>query len=313
MVRFADPWLALPVAVLLVGYLAAWARIDLRRRRDAVRFSDPELLAMLLPVRPGWRRQIAPTAIAAALAVTSVAAANPQVMTETDRPVTQVVLAIDVSPSMLATDVRPSRLAAAQRAARQFVRAAPDGIEIGLVTYAGDASLVTSPTANRLALLGLIERLDVPSGGTATGDGLQLALGSLSLAEPELEDDPTGTVVLLADGDTNMGRDPQTVAEEAADRGVVVNTVGVGTPDATFRGEPLIFDEEQLRAIADTTGGEAFTADDADSLITVFDRLGSAIEDIFVFSSISHLLAILAAVLFAAGGLVGLVRAQRVI
>jgi Ca-activated chloride channel homolog len=313
MLRFADPWYAVPVAVLLVGYLVAWARIDVARRRDALRFSDPELLALLLPFRPGWRRHLAPAAIAAALAVSAVAAANPQVMTETDRPVTQVVLAIDVSPSMLADDVAPTRLAAAQRAARQFVRAAPDGIEIGLVTFAGSARPVTSPTANQLSLLGMIERLDVPSGGTATGDGLQAALGTLSLAEPELEDDPTGTIVLLADGDTNMGSDPLEAAEEAAERGVVIHTVGVGTPDATFRGEPMIFDEQELRAIAELTGGETFTADDADSLVVIFDRLGSAIEDIFVFSSISHLLAILAAVLFAAGGLVGLVRAQRVV
>ena len=313
MLRFADPWLGLAVAVLLVGYLVAWARIDVARRRDAVRFSDPELLDLLVAVRPSWRRHVAPAAIAAALAVTSVAAANPQVLTDTDRPVTQVMLAIDVSPSMLATDVTPTRLAAAQRAARQFVRAAPDGVEIGLVSFAGSASLVTAPTSNQLALLGLIERLDVPSGGTATGDGLELALGALSLAEPELEDDPTGTIVLLADGDTNLGIDPQTVAEEAAERGVVVNTVGVGTPDATFRGEPMLFDEQELAAIAEATGGEAFTSDAADDLVVVFDRLGSAIEDVFVFSSISHLLAILAGVLFAAGGLVGLVRAQRVI
>jgi Ca-activated chloride channel homolog len=313
MLRFADPWFAVPVAVLLVGYLVAWVRIDVARRRDAVRFSDPELLALLLPVRPGWRRHVAPAAIAAALAVSTVAAANPQIMTETDRPVTQVVLAIDVSPSMLADDVEPTRLAAAQRAARQFVRSAPDGIEIGLVTFAGSAQPVTSPTANKLALLGMIERLDVPSGGTATGDGLQAALGTLSLAEPELEDDPTGTIVLLADGGTNMGSDPLEAAEDAAERGVVIHTVGVGTPNATFRGEPMLFDEQELMAIAELTGGETFTADDADSLTVIFDRLGSAIEDIFVFSSISHLLAILAAVLFAAGGLVGLVRAQRVV
>jgi Ca-activated chloride channel homolog len=313
MLRFADPWLALPVAALLVAYLAAWARIDLARRRDAVRFSDPQLLALLLPLRPGWRRHLAPGAIAVALAVSAVAAGNPQILTGTDRTVTQVVLAIDVSPSMLADDVRPTRLAAAQRAARQFVRAAPDGVEIGLVAFAGTAQPVTSPTTNKLALLGLIERLDVPAGGTATGDGILSALGILSLAEPEIEGDPTGTIVVLADGDTNMGVDPLEAASEAAERGVVINTVGIGTPDATFRGEPMLFDEAALAAIAEVTGGQAFTTGDADDLVVIFDRLGSSIEDVFLFASISHLLALLAAALFAAGGLVGLVRAQRVI
>lgn len=313
MLRFADPWFALPVVGLLVAYLLAWARIDVSRRRDAVRFSDPQLLSLLLPLRPGWRRHLAPTAIAAALLVSAVAAGNPQVLTGTDRTVTQVVLTIDVSPSMLADDIAPTRLAAAQRAARQFVRAAPDGVEIGLVAFSGQARPVTSPTTNKLALLGLIERLDVPSGGTATGEGILSALGILSLAEPELEGDPTGTIVLLADGDTNMGADPLEAAAEATDRGVVINTVGIGTPDATFRGEPMLFDEAQLRAIAEATGGQAFSTDDADDLVVIFERLGSSIEDVFIFSSISHLLAVLAALLFAAGGLVGLVRAQRVI
>lgn len=312
MLRFADPVLGVLVASAAAAYVAVWIQTLRRGRRDAVRFSDPELLAALVDTSPGWRRHVAPAATALALVGLAVAAANPQLPRPGEREVVQVVLAIDVSPSMLATDVAPTRLAAAQVAARRFVRAAPDGVEIGLLAFSGSTRPVLRPTANRLALLSAIERLDVPSGGTATGDALIAAAGMLSLAEQELADDPTGTIVLLSDGDTNVGRSPLDAAQELAELGVVVNAVGIGTPEATFRGEPMLFNEEELAEIAALTGGESFSSDNAEDLVVIFERLGSSIEDIFLPVSLSHLVATGSALLLALGAVVGLRRSPRV-
>lgn len=314
MVTFGAPWIGLLLGAVAVAYGVVWTLAERRRRRAALAFADPELLRRMVGSGPGWRRHVAPACVGLALLVGAVAAADPQVLEETDRVVTQVVLVLDVSPSMLADDVAPTRLAAAQRAAVGFVRAAPEGIEIGLASFAGSATALIAPTPSRTALLNAIGRLEVPGGGTATGDGITTGLGMLSLPEEVGPDEPTGTMVLLSDGATNVGRPPLEAAEDAAASGVVINAIGVGTdePPEMF-GEVLTYDEGELIAIAELTGGEMFTAGGADELLAIFDRLGSSIEPVFTFRSVAHLLAAAAAVICAAGAAFGLRRTQRVV
>lgn len=310
---FDAPWLGLAVAGVAVLYLAVWAAAERRRRQAALRFADPELLRRVVGNGPGWRRHVAPAAVGLTLVLAAGAAADPQVFEETDRVVTQVVLAIDVSPSMVATDVAPTRLAAAQRAALAFVRAAPEGIEVGLATFAGSATAVVRPTANRTSLVNAIGRLEVPDGGTAVGDGITTSVGMLSLPPEPEPGQATGTVVLLSDGETNMGRPPLDAAEDAAAAGVVVHAVGLGTPEGELDGVPLLYDEEELAAIAETTGGDLFTAATSDQVTAVFGRLGSSIEPIFTTRSVAHLVAVAAAVVLGLGAVVGLRRTQRVL
>ena len=169
-----------------------------------------------------------------------------------------VILAIDISGSMRATDVKPNRLAAAQNAARAFIESQPPQSRIGIVAIAGSASLVQSPTDNREELTQAIERLQLQR-GTALGSGIYIALATL-LPEANInlenlqynqswggpafyKEEPvapgsnhSAAIVLLTDGENNTGPDPQEAAKFAADHGVRIYTVGIGSPDGITLG-----------------------------------------------------------------------------
>jgi Ca-activated chloride channel family protein len=222
---------------------------------------------------------------------------------------------MDISGSMRATDVQPSRIKAAQAAAREFVSAQPRHTRIGVVAFAGSAALVQPPTSNREDVLGAIERFELQR-ATAIGSGILMSLKAIfpdmevdlrssslrreraadSLkgapldaprepARPAFTPVPPGSytaaaVILLTDGQSNVGPDPVEAARMAAERGVRVFTVGVGTAE----GETLRFegwsmrvrlDEETLKSIADLTRGEYFYASNAADLSTIYRTLTS--------------------------------------
>jgi Ca-activated chloride channel family protein len=225
-----------------------------------------------------------------------------------------VVLAMDVSRSMLAEDVKPTRIVAAQEAARAFVAAQPRDTRVAIVTFAATASLVQPPTQNREDLLAAIDRFQLQR-GTAVGSGIVVSLATLfpdakidlnslggnsgrrsaaaSLDAPRAEAGatpdfkpvppgsyPSGVIILLTDGQTTTGPDPLEAARLAADRGVRVFTVGIGTVDGEIlRSEGwsmrVRLDEASLKAIADTTRGEYYYAGNAPDLKKVYQTLNT--------------------------------------
>jgi Ca-activated chloride channel family protein len=257
-------WLLLAVAALAGGYVA----VQFRRRRDAVRFANAELLASVAPRRPGWRRHVTAGLLLLSLVAMVVAFARPVRTEDVAKEQGTIMLAIDVSLSMQATDVSPDRLEAAQLAATQFVDGLPEGIRLGLVRFARGAEVVVPPTDDKERLKRAINGLDLAP-GTAIGEAIFASLDALETAgvieDPNngsgngnggSETDGTGTprtggaddpgttpttadpsdtpiarIVVMSDGKTNSGRPDAEGAQAAVDAGVPVSTIAFGTPD----------------------------------------------------------------------------------
>ena len=162
------------VAALAVAYLVLLRR----RRRDTMAFTNLELLDRIAPKRPGWYRHLPAAALLVALTLLTVALAGPQADARVPRNRATVVLVIDVSLSMQATDVAPSRLAAAQAAAKSFADQLTPGVNLGLVSFAGTAAVLVSPTTDREPIKRAVDGLQLAE-STATGEAIFAALQSI--------------------------------------------------------------------------------------------------------------------------------------
>ena len=269
-------------ALLVVPALFAVVYVARQRRRRAyvVRFTDPELIDTVAPRRPGLRRHLVAAVYLAATALLVIAAARPAMATEVPSEPT-VVLAFDTSMSMEATDVAPSRLVAAREAAHKFMEVVPAGIRVGLVAFDQTARVVIPPTTSKTVLDRAIDKLSLGE-GTAIGEAIFASLDVLaSDASKDAEGAGSGSIVLMSDGETTMGRPDSDAAHEAASRGVKVNTVAFGTDHGSvqidFMSVPVPVDREALRKIAETTGGKAFEADSAEKIVSVFEDLGHGV------------------------------------
>jgi Ca-activated chloride channel family protein len=179
---------------------------------------------------------------------------------------------------MQATDVAPSRLVAARRAGEAFLASVPAKVRVGGLVFNHVAETVHEPTTDRAALRDALRDAMVPAGGTATGDALAAALAMLDAQQGAGAKRAPGAIVLLSDGESTSGQDPLAVARQAADRGIPVYTVSLGTPGGTLPdGTPVPPDTASLAAIAERSGGQAFTAQDASGLSAVYETLGSQV------------------------------------
>lgn len=279
---FAAPLVLLGLVALPL--LLLWYLQQQRARQVAASaFAAPRLQPSVAPRRPRWRRHLPMLAFALALALLVLAAAKPQRTVAVPVERAAIMLVTDVSGSMLATDVQPNRLIAAKRAARAFADDVPRSVNVGVLAFNDEATVLQSPTRDRADIGAAIDRLAV-SGGTATGDAIASALTALRNIPREGDRRPPAAIVLISDGTSTDGRDPIEAAHEALGQRVPIYTVALGTEQGTIRvpgrdGEMRVErvppDPEALAAIARITGGETFTAASTDGLDAVYERLGS--------------------------------------
>lgn len=280
---FAAPLVLL--ALLALPLLALWYVLQQRQRTAAAAaFATPAMQPAVAPRRPGWRRHVPMLVFLLALAALVFAAARPQRTVAVPVERASIMLATDVSGSMLATDVQPNRLIAAKRAARRFVEQVPKSVNIGVMAFNNTATVLQSPTRNRDDAYLAIDRLSV-SGGTATGEAIATATEALKAQPGEDGRRPPAAIVLISDGTSTNGRDPLAAAAEAKRLGIPVYTVAFGTdqgsitvPDRRTGGtrvEQVPPDPASLAEIAKASGGETFTAESAEGLKAVYERLGS--------------------------------------
>ncbi len=291
---FSHPWwllLLLVVAALAVGYVLLLRR----RRRDVLRFTNLALLESVAPKRPGWYRHLPAAALIAALAVLTVALAGPMAEARVPRNRATVVLVIDVSLSMQATDVEPSRLAAAQAAAKAFADQLTPGINLGLVSFAGTAAVLVSPTADREPVKRAVDGLKL-SESTATGEAIFAAMQAVetfsqAIAGAAAEGPPPARIVLMSDGKQTVpgGVTPEeeprgsfTAARAAAEAGIPVSTISFGTEYGSIeinKGErtPVAVDDASMQRIAELSDGQFFTAATEEELRQVYAELGEQI------------------------------------
>ncbi|MDB5797853.1 MAG: transporter ATP-binding protein [Paucimonas sp.] len=333
--------LLLLVLPMLVGAYLLMLR---RRKKVALRYASLSVVREALGKGPGWRRHLPPLLFLLALGFMLFAVARPAALVTLPSQHELIVLAIDVSGSMRATDVEPTRMAAAQAAARSFVDDTPMSTKLAVVSFAGTAAVVQPPTLSKEDTLAAIDRFQLQR-GTAVGSGI---LVSLKTIFPDIEfdlnssnprpnaggrDSMRGTplehaarredgvrpvapgsyksaaIILLTDGQTTTGPEPVEAAKMAAERGVRVFTVGVGTPGGEIIGAEgwsmrVRLDEDALKQIANVTNAEYFYAGNAPDLTKVYKTLNSKLvlekkttEVTAVFSALAALLAVLSAML----------------
>ncbi len=275
-----------------------------------------------------------PAFVLGGLAIVVLALARPQAVLSVPRLEGTVVLAFDVSRSMAATDFSPSRIEAAKAAARSFVEHAPSTVRIGVVAFSDSGVSVQVPTSDTSAVAAAIDRL-TPQRGTSVGAGIEASLHAIATAEnptagyytsrsPDPSPSPvapgshtSALIVLLSDGENNERPDPLGAAQAAANRGIRIDAVGMGTPEGTtleIDGFSVFtrLDEDTLRSIADTTAGTYYDASDAAALTGIYDTLASTLV---IRPQTTEVTAPVAGVGLAAlliGGLISLVRFGRI-
>ncbi|MDE2367607.1 MAG: VWA domain-containing protein [Burkholderiales bacterium] len=324
-------WLLVLLPLLVAGYVWLLAR----RRRQTLRVSSIALIRQAAGSSPAWRRHLPPALLGLALAALLLALARPTMVLTLPMAERTIILAMDVSGSMRAEDVKPTRLAAAQAAAKSFVDALPHEVQVGVVSFAGTAAVVQAPTASREDVIKAIDRFQLQR-GTATGNGLILSLATLfpddgieiqhatgqrlfpgtevGAHKPPRPPVPPGSyesaaIIMLTDGQRTTGPDPLDAARMAADHGIRVYTVGIGTTQGEvigFEGWSMRvrLDEETLKNISLLTHGEYFYAGTADDLKKVYANLSSRMVVERKETEITALFAGLGALLaLAAGGL----------
>jgi Ca-activated chloride channel family protein len=323
-------WLLLLLPLLVGTYV--W--LLKRRRRTTVRLASVSVAKLAIGKGPGWRRHVPPLLMLLAIGVLLLATARP--MATITLPMSQrtIILAMDVSGSMRAEDVKPNRLVASQEAAKAFVNNLPREVKIGVVSFAGTAAVVQAPTTSRDDVIAAIDRFQLQR-GTATGSGIVLSLATLfpedgieiqhitgqrnmpaeigkKKEEKPFTPVPPGSynsaaVIMLTDGQRTTGPDPLDAAKMAAERGIRVYTVGIGTTSGEvigFEGWSMRvrLDEETLKNISVLTHGEYFYAGTAEDLKKVYESLSSRMvverketELSAFFAGFGALLAVLAA------------------
>src|SRR5690349_13044100 len=305
-------WLLLGIPLAVAAYLYVLRR----KKKAAVKYASLTMVKDALSAGHAMRRHVPPALFLLALIAMAIAIARPAAVVSLPSQTETVILAMDVSGSMRATDVEPNRLAAAQAAARTFIEEQPHSTRIGVVAFAATALLVQQPTQNREDILAAIERLQLQR-GTAIGSGIIVALATLfpdqgitleslpsagesrrrpggvpldRAAKSAPDKGPatpvppgsftSAAIILLTDGQRTTGPDPIEAAKFAADRGIRIYTVGIGTPEGEIMGFEgwrmrVRLDEDTLKAIAGMTHGQYFYAGNAAELKKVYQSLNS--------------------------------------
>ena len=331
-------WPDMLYALLLVPLLVViYIRIQYRRRQIGERTSSQWLTRGTRSSMPGWRRHISPAFFLAGLAVLLLALARPESVVSLPRVEGTVILAFDVSNSMAADDLKPTRLEAAKAAAREFVQNQPASVQIGVVAFSDNGFSVQAPTDDRSAILAAIDRLE-PTRGTSLATGILVSLKTIasmnaipapqyySNATPEPTPTPTpmpagsyssGMIVLLTDGENNQSPDPLAAAQTAADRGVRIYTVGIGSPGgATLQIEGFAIhtqlDEALLKQIALLTDGAYYNPESAQDLTKIYTDIESRLVIKPEETEMTSLLAGVGALILLFGGVISLLWFGRI-
>ena len=281
---FDHAWFFLFLIVVL-GLVGLYVAVQAARRKRMLRFANTELLESVAPKRPSRWRHLPTILLILSLVLFTVAMAGPTHDVRIPRNRAVVMLVIDVSQSMRATDVSPNRLAAAQEAAKQFADQLTPGINLGLIAYAGTASVLVSPSTNRDATKSAIDKLQLAD-RTATGEGIFTALQAIATVGAVIgggDQPPPARIVLMSDGKETVPSNPDnpkgayTAARTAKDQGVPISTVSFGTPygyvEINDQRQPVPVDDEMLKKIAELSGGQAYTASSLEQLKEVFTNL----------------------------------------
>jgi Ca-activated chloride channel family protein len=299
-------WDSLLLSLVVIPALVWWYARSVARRGGGgfALHSDSEFLGVVRQRRFARRRDLPALLFVVALALSVVALARPTAPLPTLDNRTTIMLAMDVSGSMRNDDIKPSRFVAMQESARKFVRQLPQDINLGLVSFAGEAAVNVPPGTDRQPIFDSIDAMYMAR-GTAIGAGIRESLGALpgrtndpDATKPVDQNPPPAIVVLLTDGRNNREPDPLEMAQLARGQEVKVFTIGLGTQDPSQENNPWAgFDPDTLKSIAQTTGGQYFEARSADQLGAIYNSLGRNLGWTLRPGEVTHVVAAIAGVL----------------
>ncbi len=338
-------WLLLAVPLLVAVYF--W--LLRRKKKLSLRYASLSIVKEAMGTSLNWRRHVPPILFLLAITAMLVAASRPFAVITLPSTQETIILAMDVSGSMRATDVKPNRLVASQNAAKAFLAELPRSVRVGIVAFAGSAQVVQPPTLSREDLVAAIDKFQLQR-ATAIGsaivvslaelfpdEGIDLAAMTYGSGKPRgIAIDQTSkkakkefvpvapgsynsaAIILLTDGQRTTGVDTLEAAKMAADRGVRIYTVGVGTVDGEtigFEGWSMRvrLDEATLKAVALQTQAEYFYAGSAETLKKVYEKLSSRLTVEKKETEIAGLLALVAAVLAISSAALSLLWFNRIL
>ena len=283
--------------ILIPPFVALYLLLQRRRKRITANYRSLSTASEISKHDPGFRRHIPPLFLLLALAILAVALARPQTQVSLPHIEGTVILAFDVSGSMAADDFKPTRMEAAKTAAKDFVSHQPSTVRIGVVAFSDNGLTVQTPTDDQNAILTAINRL-APQHGTSLASGITASLKAIDVGAgqpseiytnltpvPTLTPTPmpqgiytSADIVLLTDGENNENPDPLVAAQTAANRGVRIYTVGIGSASGTnlhINGFTVHtqLDEDLLKQVSQITGGTYYNAQSEQDLIKIYNNL----------------------------------------
>lgn len=337
---------ALVAGLAVPALVWCYVHVERRRRRSAHRhphlyapqtqFAEPTSFARHLPI----------SCFVAALSLLALALARPSATVEFLAIQGKVVLVVDVSTSMRANDVQPTRLDEAKKLAKRFVASNSDALRIALVSFAGTAVAETDFGTGREEHFYTIDKLSHRH-GTSVGRGIIEALALIfpqidfhalaraiddETAESRQTADPSSgrrspkripgsydaaAIVLLSDGQSAVGPAPATAARLAAEHGVRVHTIGIGTDEGSElreagRSMRVQLDAASLRQISKATAGVYARADSADWSMIVASIRPDPQQDA-TYTEVTAIVAGLAALIALLGALISLRSTHRIL
>jgi len=283
--------------LLLPLFVILYLSVQRRRLRLSENFGNMGFVGNTAGRNLGKRRHIPPALFFLSITTLIFALARPQTVVSLPKVEGTIILAFDVSGSMAADDLKPTRMEAAKTAAQDFLKHQPPSVQIGVVAFSDSGLAVQAPTNDAAVLLASINRL-APEQGTSLAQGILASLNAIAAGAgpserfysnitPEPTPTPTpvprGTyspaaIVLLTDGENNEAPNPLDAAQVAADRGVRIYTVGIGSPEGTtlhvngFTVHTQL-NEEMLQQISQITGGTYYKAENEQDLLSIYDHL----------------------------------------
>jgi Ca-activated chloride channel family protein len=311
------------ISLLLIPiFIDGYFRLFKRRQRAAAEFGPLSIIQSTTGNLTGRTRHVPPFFFSLGLTFLFFGLARPEMHLDLPRVEGTVILAFDVSNSMAAEDLDPTRMEAAKEAARTFVNNQPETVEIGVVAFSNGGLIVQPPTDDQAAVLATIERLS-PQGATSLGQGIFSSLNAI-IGEPipinpdsleegvlqiEIDNYSSAVILMLTDGEDTTSLDPLTVAQLAAQAGIRIYPVGIGSPEGTvleIEGFNIVttLNETLLMEIASLTNGTYYHAPDAETLQTIYDELdlqltlsGEKMEVTAIFAGLSIIFFLIGAAL----------------
>jgi Ca-activated chloride channel family protein len=320
---FIWPWML--ITLLLVPlFIGVYFRLLRKRRQAAVDLGPLSLVQDHSGRNLSRQRHIPAMFSLVGLALLFFGLARPEMFVDLPRVEGTVILVFDVSNSMTADDLEPTRIEAAKAAGRVFVQNQPNTIRVGVVAFSNGGLVIQPPTDDQAAVLATIDRLS-PQGATSLGQGIFSALNAIAgetiLIEPAaleegappqgMDDYSSAVILMLTDGENTEAPDPLEVAQLAAEAGVRIYPVGIGSPEGAVlevEGFNILtqLNERILQEIASLTNGSYYHAEDEETLREIYENVdlqltinGERMEVTAIFAGLSLLF-------FLIGGMVSL-------